>query len=356
MPTTISTNGVQASADRWGKVCARDARADGEFVFAVKTTGIYCRPSCPSRRPKRENVVFFDVNSEAEHAGFRACKRCKPREISVTQSHALLVEQACRNLETSDKEPTLEQLAEQAKLSKFHFQRVYKAATGLTPKQYRSAVSQDRMRKALHANSTVTQAIYESGHEAASRFYDAAVKSLGMTPSAYLAGAKGEVIVYAFADCWLGVVSVAISRKGVCAVRLSDTREQGRDELNDLFPNAALILGEGDVEKFVATIVAHIEEPKMASELPLDIRGSAFQQRVWAALREIPIGSKATYSDVAQAIGAPKSVRAVAQACAANPIAIFVPCHRVVRSDGSLSGYRWGVERKQQLLEYEAAA
>jgi AraC family transcriptional regulator of adaptative response/methylated-DNA-[protein]-cysteine methyltransferase len=356
MPIELNSSRAEEPSDRWDKVCARDADADGEFIFAVKTTGVYCRPSCPSRRPNRKNVEFYVINSDAEEAGYRPCKRCKPTEISVTQSHALVVERACRNLEASDSEPNLEELSKQASMSKYHFQRVFKTTIGLTPKQYRAAVSQSRMRDALHNSSTVTQAIYESGHDAASRFYDTAMKSLGMTPSVYLAGAKGEVIVYAFAECWMGTVSVAISRKGICAVRLSDTQEQGKDELLSLFPHAILIFGAGDVEEFVASVTVATTEPKTAGELPLDIRGTAFQQRVWSALRDIPIGSTSTYSDVADAIGAPKSVRAVARACAANPVAVFVPCHRVVRADGGLGGYRWGVERKRQLLDQEAAA
>jgi AraC family transcriptional regulator of adaptative response/methylated-DNA-[protein]-cysteine methyltransferase len=355
MLTTTPRHSAKLSIDRWGKVCARDPDADGEFVFAVRTTGIFCRPSCPSRRPKPENVVFYDINKDAENAGFRACKRCRPQEISSVQQHSLAIEAACRKLELPGTSPSLDDLADQAGLSKFHFQRVFKASTGVTPKQYHAAVLQNRIRTALTSTSTVTDAIYASGHETASRFYDAAIALLGMTPSTYQAGAKGEVIVYGFARCSVGTVSVAFSRKGVCAVRLNDTSVDGVAELRTLFPKAILVLAEGGIEELIHSITDNIEEPLRSADLPLEIRGTAFQHRVWRALQKIPVGSTATYKDIADAIGAPKSSRAVAQACVANPVAVLIPCHRVVRADGQLSGYRWGVERKRQLLDREAA-
>ncbi len=344
------------SEEQWDKIATRDPYADGEFVFGVKTTGIYCRPSCPARRPKRENVSVFDLNQQAEASGFRACKRCRPKNISTAQSHRLAIEVACRSLELADQEPSLEALAEEANMSKFHFQKTFKLLTGVTPKQYRKATLEKSIRAVLGTAATITEAVFESGYNAASRYYDDTTKMLGMSPSSYRAGAKGEIIVYAFADSWLGTVSVAFSRRGICAVRLNDNAERGEAELRALFPNAILVFGEGDVESFVRSVVEKIEEPENVDELPLDIRGTAFQHRVWSALQKIPVGSTASYNEVAEFIGASQSSRAVAQACGANPVAVLVPCHRVVRTDGSLSGYRWGVERKTLLLKREAAA
>ena len=348
------TSNKETDKARWDAVCERNAQFDGEFVFAVRTTGIFCRPSCPSRRAKRENVAFYESNSEAESAGYRACQRCRPTEMSTAARNALVVEVACRKLETSEVEPSLEELASEAGMSKFHFHRVFKQIVGMTPKRYAQGARGPRLREVVRTASSVTDAAYESGHESMRHFYDNAVVALGIAPTSFRAGAKGEVIVFASATTTLGVVTAAFTRSGVCATRITDNAERGEVELREMFPEALIIAGKGDFAQFVEQVAAAIEEPSRATELPLDIRGTAFQQRVWNALRDIPIGTTSTYSEIAAVIGAPKAQRAVASACAANPVAVLVPCHRVLRADGGLAGYRWGVERKKALLEREA--
>ncbi len=346
---------IDTDEARWRAACERDAAVDGTFVFAVKTTGVYCRPSCPSKRATRENVCFFELNREAEAAGFRPCKRCRPNEISTAQSHALAVEAACRRLETGEFEPSLDELARDAGLSRFHFHRVFKQIVGMTPKQYARGARAPSLREAVKTAASVTAAAFESGHESLHRFYDNALVACGMTPRTFRASARGEVIIYAFANTTLGIVTAAFTRNGVCAVRITETAEKGVRALRRLFPAALLIFGEGDFERLVNRVAAAIEEPERADELPLDIRGTAFQQRVWNALRNIPVGTTMTYSEIAAMIGAAHAQRAVAQACGANPAAVLVPCHRVVRADGGLGGYRWGVERKRVLLAREGA-
>ena len=345
---------IDADQSRWRAVSERSAEADGTFVFAVTTTGVYCRPSCPAKRAKHEHVRFFDLNREAEAAGFRPCKRCRPNEISTAQGHALAVEAACRRLETAEVEPSLDALAREAGLSRFHFHRLFKEIVGATPKQYARGARAPRLRKTVKAAASVTAAAFESGHESLRGFYDNALAAFGMPPKVFRAGAEGEVIIYAFATTSLGVVTAAFTRHGVCAVRITGNAKQGEAELRQLFPAARLIFGEGDFEGLVRGVAAAIEEPARAAELPLDIRGTAFQQRVWNALRKVPLGTRATYSAIAATIGAPGAHRAVAQACGANPAAVLVPCHRVVRADGGLGGYRWGIERKRVLLAREA--
>ena len=340
---------------RWEAVVERNAEADGEFVFAVKTTGVYCRPSCPSRRAKRENVSFFDANRAAEAAGYRPCKRCRPNEASVAQRNALAIEAACRRLETVEIEPSLDDLVNEAGLSRYHFHRVFKEIVGMTPKQYARGARAPRLRETVIAAQSVTDAAFESGHESMRHFYDNAVVAFGMSPKAFRAGAKGEVIVHASARTSLGIATAAFTGNGVCAVRITDSAKEGELELRELFPAALMIPGKGDFEQLLIHVVAAIEEPARAAGLPLDIRGTAFQQRVWTALRGIPIGTTSTYSEIAAVIGAPTAQRAVARAVGANPVAVLVPCHRVLRVDGGLAGYRWGVERKQALLEREGA-
>jgi AraC family transcriptional regulator, regulatory protein of adaptative response / methylated-DNA-[protein]-cysteine methyltransferase len=344
------------SDDQWDAVLARDANHDGAFVFAVRTTGIFCRPSCPSRRPKRRNVLFFTLNSEAVAAGFRACKRCKPTETSTAQNQAWIVEQACRSLETNDPEPSLAELAAAAGLSPFHFHRVFKAQIGISPKQYRKAVMRERICTTLQSGLRITEAVFESGFESASRFYDTALVALGMTASTFAAGAKCELIVHVSAASDAGLVTVALTHRGVCDVRLSASQENGLKQLRGLFPRAAIVSGAGEIKLLVEGVVERISEPREAAELPLDIRATAFQQRVWSALRKIPVGNNATCGNIAGAIVCSNASGSEAQACAANPKAVPIACHRVMRESDTSSGYHCGSESRRSLMETEASA
>lgn len=339
---------------RWAAVLVRDAAADDVFVYAVRTTGIYCRPTCASRRPRRENAEFHTDAASAERAGYRPCQRCRPQEQSLTQRHAQSVADACRLIETSDDPPSLDELAQVAGLSRFHFHRVFNSVTGLTPKAYAVACRADRARQALAQRETVTEAIYEAGFNSSGRFYAGSNRMLGMTPQRYRSGGTGMEIRFALGECSLGTILVATSEKGICAISLGSDPERLLQEFQDRFANANLVPGGKEFDVWVARIVGFIEEPGVGLSLPLDIRGTAFQQRVWQALTEIPVGTKISYAELAERIGSPKSVRGVARACASNIIALAIPCHRVVRSDGALSGYRWGVERKRALLERES--
>ncbi|HEY8328197.1 MAG TPA: bifunctional DNA-binding transcriptional regulator/O6-methylguanine-DNA methyltransferase Ada [Rhodanobacter sp.] len=339
---------------RWAAVQARDARADGSFFYSVKTTGVYCRPSCAARPARPENVAFHATAADAERAGFRPCKRCKPDQPSLAEQHAALVTAACRAIEQAEITPTLEQLAQPTGLSPFHFHRVFKAVTGVTPKQYATAHRSRRVRNELERGASVTAAIFDAGYNASSRFYETANQVLGMTPSSYRAGGVDSEIRFAIGECSLGAILVAQSERGVCAILLGDDPDALARDLQDRFPKARLLGGDRDYEQRVAQVVGFIEAPAIGLDLPLDVRGTAFQQRVWQALREIPAGSTVSYSEIARRIGSPKAMRAVAQACASNLLAVAIPCHRVVRNDGGLSGYRWGVQRKRALLEREA--
>lgn len=338
---------------RWAAVSCRDGSADGQFVYGVVTTGIYCRPSCPSRRPKRENVRFFALPQDAEAAGFRACKRCQPQAVEAERRTLALVREACRRIETAAEEPRLAALAAAAGLSPFHFHRLFKAAVGITPKAYARAHRQQRVRRELTASPTVTAAALEAGYGSSSRFYDEGDGVLGMTPSQYRAGGGAETITFAIGPCSLGAILVAATAKGVCAIALGDDPALLLADLQDRFPQATLTGGDATFDRLVAQVIAAVEAPGLTADLPLDIRGTAFQHRVWEALRAIPAGETASYADIAEQIGSPKAVRAVAGACAANPLAVAIPCHRVVRSDGDLSGYRWGIARKAELLKRE---
>lgn len=341
--------------DRWRAVERRDPAADGVFYYSVRTTGVYCRPSCSARLPRRENVGFHPTRADAEGAGFRPCKRCRPEEAPLASRHAAIVARACRRIEETDEIPSLGALAALAGMSRFHFHRVFKAVTGLTPRAYATARRTRRMREELARSPTVTAAIYGAGFGSQSRFH-AASRYLGMTPSAFRAGGAGETIRFAAGECSLGSILVAASEKGVCAIFLGDDPAALLKELEDRFPRAVFHGGEAEFEEWVARVVGFVEAPRLGLDLPLDIRGTAFQERVWQALREIPNGSTASYAEIAARIGAPRAARAVASACAANPLAVAIPCHRVVRRDGALSGYRWGVERKRALLQVEKAA
>ncbi len=346
----------ESDEERWAAVVSRDRRAEGHFVLGVVTTGIYCRPGCPARRPRRENVRFFARGEEAEGAGFRPCRRCRPDAPPLEERHAVAVARACRLIESAEEAPDLAALADAVGMSRYHFHRVFKAATGLTPRAYASAHRARRVREALHEGSTVTEAIHEAGFGSASRFYEASGTVLGMPPASYRHGGRAETIRFALGECSLGAILVAATARGVCAVLLGDDPARLLRDLEDRFPNARLVGGDEVFEGLVAQVVGLIESPGLGHDLPLDLRGTAFQQRVWQALRDIPAGATGSYAEVATRIGAPRAARAVARACAANPVAVAIPCHRVVRQDGGLSGYRWGVERKRALLAREAGA
>ena len=339
---------------RWLAVVDRDRKADGHFVYAVGTTGVYCRPSCASRRARREHVRFYQTGADAQLAGFRPCKRCRPDEPALAEQRAAVVATACRLIERAESPPSLDALADAAGMSRFHFHRVFKSLTGVTPKGYAAAHRARRVREELAQRSTVTEAIYGAGFNSNGRFYAAASGVLGMTPTSFRSGGAGASMHFAVGECSLGSVLVAATGKGVCAILLGDDPDALVRELQDRFSKAELVGGDRDFERLVAQVVGLIEAPALGLDLPLDIRGTAFQQRVWQALRDIPAGSTASYTDIARRIGDPKAVRAVAGACATNPIAVAIPCHRVVRSSGALAGYHWGVERKRALLEREA--
>jgi AraC family transcriptional regulator of adaptative response/methylated-DNA-[protein]-cysteine methyltransferase len=349
-----ATNAKLADDRRWAAVLARDKSRDGEFYYSVATTGVYCRPSCPARRPNRENVRYHASCNEAEALGFRPCKRCRPKDHPLGSHHARLVADACRQLESAENTPTLDALAEACGLSRFHFHRIFKAVAGVTPKSYALMHRRKRMRRELERSSTVTEAIYDSGFNSSARFYADADGALGMKPTDFRAGGKNATLRFAVGECSLGSVLVAASEKGIAAILLGDDPAQLTRDLQDRFKKAELIGQDRDFEKVVALVVGMVEAPDCGLDLPLDIRGSVFQHRVWQALREIPPGATATYAEIAKRIGAPRAVRAVARACATNAHAIAIPCHRVVRTDGSLSGYRWGVVRKAALLKREA--
>jgi AraC family transcriptional regulator of adaptative response/methylated-DNA-[protein]-cysteine methyltransferase len=342
---------------RWAAIVARDRHADGTFYYSVETTGVYCRPSCASRRANPKNVRFHRTAADAERAGFRACRRCRPDQPPLEQLQAATVAAICRAIEAAEHTPSLAALAKRARMSPYHFHRVFKAITGVTPRAYASAYRTKRVRHELEKESkTVTQAIYDAGFNSGGRFYEAAGRLLGMTPTDYRAGGAETEIRFAVGECSLGSILVAQSARGVCAILLGDEPDTLVRDLQDRFPRATFIGGDAAFERTVATVIGFVEQPALGLNLPLDVRGTAFQQRVWQAIGDIPPGSTATYRALAARIGAPHAARAVAHACAANPLAVAIPCHRVVRTDGSLSGYRWGVDRKRRLLHKEGAA
>ena len=344
-----------ASDPRWAAVAARDPQADGRFFYSVRTTGVYCRPSCAARAARPENVAFHATAAAAQCAGFRPCRRCKPDQPSLAAQQSAKVAELCRFIETAEQPPTLGELAQRAGLSAYHLHRVFKATTGLTPKAYAAAHRARRMREQLGRSGTVTNAIYGAGYNSGGRFYEQADQVLGMTASRFRAGGADTEIRFAIGQCSLGAILVAQSDRGVCAILIGDDPDALARDLQDRFPQAQLIGGDAEFEQLVAKVVGFVEAPRLGLDLPLDVRGTAFQQRVWQALRDIPAGQTVSYTDIAARIGTPNSVRAVAQACGANALAVAIPCHRVVRNDGALSGYRWGVERKRALLEREAA-
>ncbi|CAN5495054.1 bifunctional DNA-binding transcriptional regulator/O6-methylguanine-DNA methyltransferase Ada [soil metagenome] len=349
----VPARGYSTEESRHAAVAARDAGADGEFVYSVRTTGVYCRPSCPARRPRRENVAFHDSPGAARHAGFRPCKRCRPDEPTKRDPHAAKIAAACRTIDGSDELPSLDELAVAAGMSRYHFHRVFVRTVGMTPQAYGQARRAERVRAELGRGASVTEAIYEAGYQSSGPFYSGANRMLGMAPKRYRQGGMGETIRFAVGECSLGSVLAASTAQGVCAILLGDDPNELAIELQNRFVRATLVGGDQEYERVVAGVVGLVDAPGSGHSLPLDIRGTAFQRRVWQALREIPVGGTASYAEIAGRIGLPGGARAVAGACAANPLAVAIPCHRVVRSDGSLSGYRWGVERKRQLLERE---
>jgi AraC family transcriptional regulator of adaptative response/methylated-DNA-[protein]-cysteine methyltransferase len=347
---------ILTDEQRWEAVRRRDPAAAGAFYYSVRTTGVYCRPTCAARLPRRENVAFYATCADAERAGFRPCKRCRPNEPTLAVRRTLAVQKACRLIESSESLPSLASLARATGLSRFHFHRIFREATGVTPKAYGDACRAKRVRGELAACDTVTEALYGAGFNSNGRFYASAPDVLGMTATRFRAGGEGTAIRFAVGECSLGSILVAATGKGVCAITLGDDPDALVRALQDRFPNAKLIGGDREFEQQIAKVIGLVEKPALGLELPLDIRGTAFQRRVWDAIRAIPAGSTATYTELAKRLGKPKSVRAVAQACASNIIAVAIPCHRVVRLDGSLAGYRWGVARKRALLEREKPA
>lgn len=344
---------VTLADPRWAAVRARDAGADGRFFYSVASTGVYCRPSCGARTPRPENVSFHASRTDAEAAGFRPCKRCRPDLPPLAERQAAMVAALCRQIDDADTLPSLDALAASAGCSRFHLLRVFRAHTGLTPRAWAAARRAARLRERLADGASVTEAIVDAGYGSTSRVYEKSARPLGMTPRRYRAGGADTDIRFAIAQCALGALLVAASPQGVCAIALGDDADALARDLQDRFPQARLSGDDADFARLVAQVVGFVEAPRIGLALPLDLRGTAFQQRVWAALRAIPPGQTLSYAELAQRIGAPAAVRAVASACAANTLAVAVPCHRVVRTDGSLSGYRWGVARKRALLDRE---
>lgn len=339
----------------WRAVVQKDQSAEGAFFYSVRSTGVYCRPSCAARLARRENVAFHASCDAAESAGFRSCKRCKPREAPLVDRHAALVAEACRAIEASGVNLKLEELAASAGMSAFHFHRVFTSIVGVTPKRFAQARRAKRAREALGEGQTITTAIYDAGFSSSGRFYASSNSMLGMTPSNFRQGAQGLSIQYAVGQCSLGWVVVAATEKGICAILFGDDRESALAGLHQQFPRADLRDGDAGFVDTVAKVIDFIDAPSRPVELPLSIQGTAFQVRVWDALREIPPGETVSYSQLAERIGAPRATRAVARACAANKIAVVIPCHRVVKSGGESGGYRWGAQRKEELLRKERA-
>ena len=339
---------------RWQAIVERNQAADDHFVYAVRTTGVYCLPSHAARLPKRENVEFFATPETAEQQGYRPSKRLRRGQPTLEKNHAEKIAAACRYIEQHDEVISLAAIAEHVGISRFHFHRLFKATTGLTPKAYASAHRNQRLRAGLSESESVTTAIFDAGFNSNSRFYETSAAMLGMTPKTWKAGGKGARIYFALAICSMGDILVAQSEKGICAILLGDDASLLLQDLQDKFPQAELVGGDKQFEQLISQVIGFIEAPEIGLNLPLDIRGTAFQQRVWQALRDIPVGTTVSYTDIAQRIGSPSAVRAVAGACAANMLAVVIPCHRVVKNDGTLSGYRWGIERKRALLNKES--
>lgn len=350
---STSAKGLPISSEEMVAIVSRDSSRDGDFYYGVVTTKIFCSPSCPSKSPKIENVVKFEDCESAKSAGFRACKRCKPEGMSIDVEQKKAVARICQIIESSEDEMSLEELAKQAGYSSFYFHKMFKRITGITPKAYSSACKKDRVQNKLSNKNSVTETIYASGFNSNGRFYEKSNEMLGMTPTSYKNKGKGTTIKFAIGECIFGPVLVAATEAGICAIYLDDDPNVLSKMLQDKFPNAEIIGADREFEVWVAKVIGFIESKEEFLDLPLDIQGSIFQKTVWQALCKIPVGETVTYTDIAERIGKPKSVRAVANAIGSNNHAIAIPCHRVVRRDGSLSGYRWGVDRKEALLRHE---
>ena len=342
---------------KWEAILTRDHRCDGQFVFAVSSTGIYCRPSCPARRPKRANVSFFQLPEVAEQAGFRACRRCHPRSESGADSQMKMAQEVCRIIEANEGEPiTLSALSEKIGVSSFHLQRTFKSIMGISPRDYAETCRVNKFKHDVRRGEAITNAMYDAGFGSSSRLYSSAASQLGMTPATYGKGGRGMSISYATAESPLGRLLVAATSKGVCSVMLGDTEASLKADLLSEFPAAEIRHDEKPLRSSLNAIIEHLKNKSPHVDLPLDIRATAFQRQVWEQLRAIPYGQTYSYSEVAKAIGQDKAVRAVARACATNPVALVIPCHRVIREDKSLGGYRWGLERKKKLLQAEKEA
>jgi len=354
-PVVVSEADPAGGDERWNAVVRRDVGRDGEFVFAVSTTGVYCRPSCPARRPRRENVQFFSAPEAAEQAGYRACLRCRPRALSTTPSDA--VKAICRYIEQHLDEPlTLARLGREFRQSPFHLQRRFKAVLGITPRAYADSCRLRMLKRNLQAGDSVTRAMYDAGYGSSSRLYERTASQLGMTPDKYRRGAIAAAIRYTCADSPLGRMLVAATERGICAIQFARSDGELLQGLKREFPFAVRKPDDGGLKSWVEALLRHMRGRDLDSSLPLDIRATAFQRRVWTYLQSIPFGATRSYGEVAKAIGRPTAVRAVARACATNPVAVAIPCHRVVREDGGMGGYRWGIERKAALLKIEQAA
>ncbi len=341
---------------RWQDIVSRNREKDGAFVYSVETTGVYCAPSCGGRRPLPENVRFHHTTSQAEAAGYRACRRCRPDVPPLAERQAGMIAALCQAMEKAETPLSLGDLAELAGVSMYHLHRTFKTVTGVTPKAYMNEVRNRRMRDNIVGKRSITAAVYSSGYGSSSRFYEQAGRRLGMQPKTFRRGGVDASIVFSVAPCWLGFVLVAASEKGVCAISMGEKRAVLIKELHSLFPEARRITGDTEFDALVRQVVSYIEQPSIGLDLPLDVRGTVFQHRVWQALRTIPSGTTVSYAELAKRIGSAKAVRAVARACAANTLAVAIPCHRVVRSDGGLAGYRWDEKRKRALLDREKKA
>lgn len=338
--------------ERWDALVRRDPLAGDAFRYAVRTTGVYCRPGCSSRLPNRQSVQFFETALEAEQAGYRPCKRCDPA-APLNDRYTDVIARACQWIEAAEKPPRLRDLAQRAGFSPYHFHRLFKRLVGITPKQYYLEKRLKHVRARLREEETVTGAVYAAGFGSGSQFYQKSAETLGMKPSVYQKGGQGMKVYYTVAQSYLGWVLVAATEQGICAIDFGGSAEELKSGLADHFPQAECIEGGAEFQGWVESVLAFLESPRHGSDLPLDIQGTAFQRRVWAALREIPPGQTVSYTELAERIGSPNAVRAVARACASNKIAALIPCHRVVRADGALAGYRWGIERKRMLLDRE---